>query len=70
MPKLDDGIIGTVERRLLSLVEVAKKRGGIILSDGEVWNGAERREDEKCAVKKPSEDKSKSGNEDSCDFFG
>lgn len=70
MPKSDDGITGTAERRLVSLVGVAKKCGGIILGDGEVWNGAERRESEKRATKKPSEDKSKSGKDDSCDFFG
>lgn len=70
MPKSEEGIAGTAERRLVSLVGVAKKCGGIILGDGEVWNGTERRENEKNAKKKPSEDKSKSGKEDSCDFFG
>ncbi|MBF0293296.1 MAG: hypothetical protein HQK86_14180 [Nitrospinae bacterium] len=70
MPKPDDSVAGTAERRLVSLAGVAKKCGGIILSDGEVWNGTERRESEKKSAKKPSEDKSKSGKEDSCDFFG
>lgn len=70
MPDRDDGAIGAAERRKVSLVDIAKKLGGIILDDGELWRGDERREDEKRAMKKPAETGSAPKERSPCDFFG
>jgi hypothetical protein len=70
MPNNDDGTIGTAERRKVSQVGLAKKLGAIVLKDGELWGGAERREDEKRAEKKASEAESTSREKTPCDFFG
>lgn len=70
MPDRDDKAIGTAERRKSSLVDVAKRCGGIILDDGELWDGSERREDEKRSKKKTSETGSTSEEKTPCDFFG
>jgi len=70
MPNRDDGAIGAAERRKASLVDVAKKLGGIILDDGELWDGAERREDGKRAKEKASATGSTPDEKTSCDFFG
>ena len=70
MPDKDDDLVGTADRRKMSLVDVAKRCGGVILGDGEVWDGCERREEEKQAIKKPSENKPTGEEKKPCDFFG
>jgi hypothetical protein len=70
MPNKDEGSIGTAERRKVSLIDIAKKLGGILLNDGELWDGIERREDGKLAEKKASETGSTSEEKISCSFFG
>ena len=70
MPDKDDGLVGTAERRKMSLVDVAKRCRGVILSDGKVWDGSERREDEKGNITKPSGNKPVPKEKNPCDFFG
>ena len=70
MPNRDDEMVGTADRRKVFLLDVARRCGGLILSDGEVWDGAERREEGKRAIEKPVGNKPASKEKTPCDFFG
>lgn len=70
MPERDDDMVATAERRKMSLIDLAKKCGAIILSNGEVWDGVERREGGRPKNDKSSKDKGLPDVKSPCDFFG
>ncbi|MBI5816349.1 MAG: hypothetical protein HZB29_12145 [Nitrospinae bacterium] len=57
------------DRRKVSIIDVARGTG-VILSDGEYWDGAERRGSGKRAGKKGAKTDASVCEDSPCDFFG